>query len=141
MKLITQEPILLKDFISEPPPSCGGSAFFAGRVRNHHEGKRVERLFYECYEPMAEKEILRIIEEVRRETGVESLRAIHRTGRLEIGEIAVAIEAHSAHRDEAFRACRSVIELIKRDVPIWKKEIYSDGGESWVSCAHLGERP
>lgn len=137
MKVITREPIHLKDFLSEPAPSCGATAFFAGRVRNHHEGRQVQRLFYDCYEPMAEKEILRIIKTVKHETCVEVLRVLHRIGGLEIGEIAVVIEAHSAHRDEAFRACREVIERIKRDVPIWKKEIYVDGQESWVLCTHF----
>ncbi len=136
MKTITCEPIRLEDFLLAPNPSCGASASFVGRVRNHHAGREVQKLFYECYEPMAEKELQRIIEKVKKETGVNAIRALHRIGWLEIGEIAVVIEAHSAHRDEAFKACRSVIELIKRDVPIWKKEIYADGEQSWISCTH-----
>lgn len=139
MKCITHEPIRLEDFVSSPDASCGASAFFVGRVRNHHAGRKVEKLFYDCYVPMAEKEIRRIVEAVKNETGVSEIRVLHRTAWLEIGEIAVAIEAHSAHRDEAFKACRSVIELIKRDVPIWKKEIYADGEQSWISCAHSEE--
>ncbi len=139
MKFITREPIRLEDFLSSPNASCGASAFFVGRVRNHHAGHKVQKLFYDCYEPMAEKEIQRIAEAVKKETGVDEIRVLHRIGWLGIGEIAVVIEAHSAHRDEAFKACRNVIELIKCDVPIWKKEIYADGKQSWISCAHSEE--
>lgn len=119
-----------------PPADCGGSAYFLGRVRNHHEGRKVKRLFYECYQPMAEKEIRKIVESVKLETGVKEIRIVHRIGWLEVGEIAVAIAASGAHRAEAFQACRHMIDRIKDDVPIWKKEVYEDGIQEWVICSH-----
>ena len=85
---------------------------------------------------MAEKEIHKIIESVKLETGVKEIRVIHRIGWLEVGEIAIAIAASGAHRAEAFQACRQVIDRIKADVPIWKKEVYEDDLQAWVICNH-----
>ena len=136
--LITRKPILLSDFLSIPPdPSCGASSFFVGRVRNHHQGKAVRRLFYECYEEMAEKRIRENADKSKQTFKLESIRILHRIGWLEIGDIAVVIEASAAHRDETFKACRAVIEAIKREVPIWKREIYADGTDEWTTCSHL----
>lgn len=133
---ITREPIDLRTFLAEPPgPESGASAFFTGIVRNHNHGKKVQRLLYDCYVPLAEKELQRILDETRRAFPVHRLRVLHRVGRLEIGEIAVVIEASSAHRDESFRACRAVIEEIKKTVPIWKKEFYEDGTSQWSACS------
>lgn len=138
---ITQKPIDLEAFTgSSPTQDCGGSVFFVGRVRDHHEGKRVKRLFYECYQPMAEKEIQRIIDAVIAKTEVRQIDVIHRVGWLEIGEIAVAVSASGAHRAEAFEACRQVIDRIKENVPIWKKEVYSDMTHDWVVCQHNNKR-
>ena len=134
---ITEKPIRLEDFaVLAPPEHCGGTTLFVGRVRSHHEGKKVSRLFYECYHPMAEQEIQKIVNDVKTETGVDEIRVLHRVGWLEIGDVAVAISASSAHREEAFIACRQVIERVKQDVPIWKKEIYEDSSQNWVVCAH-----
>lgn len=139
--MITDRPIDLNEFTGiEPPRDCGGTALFVGRVRDHHEGKKVRRLFYECYHPMAEKQIKKIIEAVTAETGVRDLCVIHRVGWLEVGEIAVAVSASSAHRKEAFEACRQVIDRIKEDVPIWKKEVYGDLTHDWVECQHNDKR-
>ena len=133
---ITDQPIDLVSFLGKnPPATCGASVFFVGRVRNHDEGKKVSRLFYECYQELAEKEIGNILTAVKQNTQVEDIRVVHRVGWLEIGDIAVAISASSAHREQAFIACRQVIERIKQDVPIWKKEIYEDSSENWVVCA------
>jgi len=120
-------------------PGCGGSAFFIGRVRNQHEGRNVLRLYYECFKPMAEKQIQKLVLQVRAEFGVQDLRVIHRVGVLEIGEIAVFIAAHGAHRNECFLACRALIDRIKSEVPLWKKEFYEDGSSDWVMCSHLQE--
>lgn len=135
--MITDQPIDLNQWLAQQPaPGCGASAFFVGRVRNHHQGKKVTRLFYECYVPMAEKQITAIAETVKQKTGVQEIRVIHRVGWLEIGEAAVVISVSSAHRQEAFAACREVIDRIKQDVPIWKKEIYQDLSHDWVACTH-----
>ena len=139
--LITDQPIDLNVFAGiTPPPNCGGSALFVGRVRDHHEGKRVRRLFYECYQPMAEKEIQKIISAVMVETGARQIDVIHRVGWLEIGEIAVVVSASGAHRAEAFEACRQIINRIKETAPIWKKEVYEDSTHDWVVCQHNNKR-
>lgn len=133
---ITREPISLEVFMSSSPSeSCGGTAVFIGHVRNHHQGKKVIGLFYECYESMAEREIAKIIAGVKAGTGAHEIHVIHRIGWLEVGDIAVIISASGAHRDEAFAACRAVLECVKKDAPIWKKEKYENGRENWIECA------
>lgn len=112
-------------------PANGAAASFVGLVRNHHQGRAVERLEYTAYEPMAEEVIGQIVAEAagrwRAAVAVE-----HRLGTLAVGEVAVAVVAASPHRGEAFDACRYVIEELKRRVPIWKKEHYADGSMDWV---------
>ena len=138
--LITDQSINLDEFTGiKPPQDCGGTALFIGRVRDHHDGKKVRRLFYECYEPMARQQIQKIIEAVTAETGVREIRVVHRIGWLEVGEIAVVVSASGAHRKEAFEACRQAIDRVKKDVPIWKKEVYADGSDEWVICGHAHE--
>jgi molybdopterin synthase catalytic subunit len=112
-------------------PELGGVATFLGLVRNHHGGRAVLRLEYSAYEPMAEAEAERIVGEARaRWPGRIAL--LHRLGHLAIGDAAVAIAAASAHRAEAFDACRYVIEQLKVRVPIRKQEYYADGSVLWV---------
>jgi molybdopterin synthase catalytic subunit len=113
-------------------PERGGIAAFVGTVRNHHGGRDVHRLEYSAYGPMAEAECASIVAEAESRWSV-AVALQHRIGRLEIGDAAVAIAAASAHRDEAFLACRYVIEEVKRRVPIWKKEYYADGSSEWVN--------
>lgn len=137
---ITDKAIDLGEFAVAPlPRGCGGTALFAGHVRDHHEGRKVDRLLYECYASMAENQIQRIVAAVSAETGVKEIRVIHRVGWLEVGDVAVAISASGAHRQEAFAACRQVIDRIKEDVPIWKKEVYEDATQDWVICTHNNE--
>jgi len=113
----------------------GALVLFEGRVRNHHEGRKVLRLEYEVYAPLALKEGERIIAEAGRLFGPVSALCIHRYGKLELQDVAVAVAVSSAHRDEAFRACRYIIDEIKLRLPIWKKEHYADGHSEWVNCA------
>ena len=135
---ITEEAIDLQKFFSdEPPRSCGAAASFAGIVRNHDHGRAVKSLYYDCYRSMAEKMIKALIEEAKVRWNVEKILVLHRVGHLEIGEVAVAISVSSAHRAEAFEACRFMIEKIKEKVPIWKKEIFENGMSEWTSCAHM----
>ena len=119
-------------------PDRGGTAGFVGTVRNHHSGRPVERLEYSAYEPMAETECARIVAEAEEKWSARVALA-HRVGKLTLGEIAVAITAAAAHRDEAFAACRYVIEEVKRRVPIWKKEFYADGAVGWVDPTAGGD--
>ena len=134
---ISEEAIDLQKFFSgEPPRSCGAMASFTGIVRDHDHGRAVTSLYYDCYRSMAERMINALIEEAKARWGVERVQVSHRVGHLEIGEVAVVISVSSAHRTEAFEACRFMIEAIKEKVPIWKKEIFEDGMSEWVSCPH-----
>jgi molybdopterin synthase catalytic subunit len=112
----------------------GGIACFLGTVRNHHHGREVLRLEYSAYAPMVEAECARIVAEAESRWNV-AVRLQHRVGRLEVGDTAVAVVAASAHRDEAFVACRHVIEELKLRVPIWKREYFADGTVEWVGEA------
>jgi molybdopterin synthase catalytic subunit len=114
----------------------GGVATFLGSVRDHQDGKGVLRLEYSAYEPMAEAESRRIVAEAESRWPVR-VALLHRLGELAIGDTAVAAAAAGAHRAEAFEACRYVIEEVKRRVPIWKKEFYSDGTVGWVDPTTL----
>ncbi|HEY7890173.1 MAG TPA: ThiF family adenylyltransferase [Steroidobacteraceae bacterium] len=121
-------------------PACGGYAVFEGWVRDHNEGQRVRRLEYEAFEPLAIKEGERIIAEAIRRFGVEHAACVHRVGALEIGEKAVWVGVTARHRDEAFRACRYIIDEVKHRVPIWKKEHYENGDSGWVNCERCAAR-
>jgi len=115
---------------------CGALAVFEGWIRDHNEGQAVERLEYEVYRPVAEKEGAKIIDEALERFAVQHAVCIHREGLLELGEVAVVVCVSSAHRDAAFDACRYIIDEIKTRLPIWKKEHYANGISEWVNCAH-----
>jgi molybdopterin synthase catalytic subunit len=115
-------------------PACGGYVSFEGRVRDHNEGRRVLRLEYEAYAPLALAEGGRILAETRERFAVARVACVHRVGALAIGDMAVWVGAGAAHRDAAFAACRYVIDEVKARVPIWKKEHYADGTSDWVGC-------
>ena len=116
-------------------PHAGAVSIFEGLVRNHHEGRRVLRLEYEAHRAVAEKEGRRILEEATEKFGLDYAGAVHRTGSLEIGACAVMVVVSAPHRAETFAACRFVIDEVKRRLPIWKKEFYTDGSSKWVGCA------
>jgi len=114
--------------------TCGGFAAFEGWVRNHNEGLAVTRLEYEAFAELAEKEGARIVQEAIARFGVTRAGCVHRIGSLALGEVAVWVGVSAAHRDEAFRACRYIIDEVKHRVPIWKKEHYENGDSGWVNC-------
>jgi molybdopterin synthase catalytic subunit/rhodanese-related sulfurtransferase len=120
-------------------PACGGYASFEGWVREHNEGRRVLRLDYEAYEALAIKEGERIVAEALERFGVRRIACVHRVGELAIGELAVWVGVSAAHRDEAFAACRYIIDEVKQRVPIWKKEHYPEGDSGWVNCERCAE--
>jgi sulfur-carrier protein adenylyltransferase/sulfurtransferase len=115
-------------------PQCGGYAAFEGWVRNLNEGERVRALEYEAFAPLAIKEAERILNEAAARFGVDHAACIHRVGRLAVGELAVWVGVSARHRDEAFRACRYIIDEVKHRLPIWKKEYYENGDTGWVNC-------
>ena len=114
--------------------SAGGIASFLGTVRNENQGRRVERLEYEAYEPLALKAFERIADEARDCWPDARLAVHHRLGALEIGEASVAIAAAAPHRADAFAMCRYAIERVKQIAPIWKHEFF-EGGDVWIEGA------
>jgi molybdopterin synthase catalytic subunit len=105
----------------------GAVCLFLGVVRGENEGRSVLRLEYEAYEEMALPQMEEIAALARERFGVSDVRIVHRLGRLEVGEVSVAVAAVSPHRAEAFAACRYAIDTLKARVPIWKKEFFADG--------------
>jgi molybdopterin synthase catalytic subunit len=115
-------------------PAAGGIALFTGVVRDHDQGRAVTRLSYSAH-PSAAAELRRAAEKVAAGFDVRALAAVHRTGELDIGEIAVVVAAACVHRGEAFDACRALIDELKATVPIWKHQEFGDGGSEWVNSA------
>lgn len=114
-------------------PAAGGIATFLGVVRDHADGKPVARLDYEAHVAMANRDMARILDQLMRAQPGVRLAALHRVGELAVGDVAVIVAASAPHRDEAFKACRAAIDLIKESVPVWKKEWAKDGSALWVN--------
>ena len=120
-------------------PRHGAVATFVGAVRAVHAGRRVKAVAYDCFVPLAEKELDRILREARRKWPAE-VAAVHRVGRLSVGEASVIVAAGSMHRAEAFAACRWIIDEIKTRLPVWKKEYYVRGEGRWLPGCALHRR-
>jgi molybdopterin synthase catalytic subunit len=132
MSHLTDTPIDSQDLVKRVMrPSDGACVVFEGVVRDHHEGKSVESIFYDAYRPMAEKEITKILDGINTQFPQVAVAVEHRLGILKVGEASIVIACSSAHRGEAFEVCRMVIDRFKQTVPIWKKE-RGPGGEEWV---------
>ncbi len=112
-------------------PDCGAVVTFTGTVRDHHQGRRVTGLTYDAYEAMALPLLQEIAAAARDRHALSRVVVVHRLGDMAIGEASVFIGAASPHREEAFAACRYLIDTIKAQVPIWKKEYYDDGS-AWI---------
>jgi molybdopterin synthase catalytic subunit len=129
---IVRAPIDIDEtLLSVKSPEAGAIDIFIGTTRNHSDGKEVLALEYEAYEPMALRLMEGIVAEVRRRWSIIRIAIVHRVGKVEIGEASVIIAVSAAHRQEAFEACRYAIDALKRDVPIWKREVFKDG-EAWA---------
>ena len=113
----------------------GAICTFQGVARRYSRGREVVHLEYEAYPEMAERKLAEIGDELRVKFGVERVAIHHRTGVLAIGEASVVIAVASPHRKEAFAACQYAIDRIKQTVPIWKKEVWSDG-QQWIGWEH-----
>lgn len=132
---LTSEPIRIPQFLeSDDHYKTGASVLFLGIVRGESEGKKVLYLDYEAYEKMAEQMIGELIASAFDRWPLEEVKIFHRVGRVWLGQIGVAIEVKSAHRDEAYQASRYLIEEIKHKVPIWKKEYFRDRTSEWSMC-------
>ncbi len=115
-------------------PAVGAVSAFVGVVRGVTDGRQVSYLEYEAYPEMAEQTLRQIGDEIReRWNTIREVAIVHRLGRLEIGERSVVIALSAAHRQETFAAIRYAIDRLKEIVPIWKKEVWADGGAQWRS--------
>ena len=129
-------PIDVGSIIADAGSSRDGAvAVFVGRVRDESDGVAVSGIDYEAYAEMAEAEMRRIGSDLIGRGGISSVTIVHRTGPLLVGDASVAVVVTAPHRDTAFPACAEAIELIKRTVPIWKREHRSDGAR-WVDARH-----
>ena len=117
---------------------CGAVVLFLGTTRDQHEGRRVERLEYEAYRPMALAALERIERDTVERHEVASCRIVHRLGVVPLTEASVAVVVAAAHRGTAFDACRWAMDRVKSAAPIWKKEHYAGGGAGWVEGRKLG---
>lgn len=113
------------------PPECGATVTLDGYVRKFTKGRETLYLVYEAYEPMALKEMQKLIEKAKQDFEISNVGIVHRLGRLEIGETSVVISVAAPHRKAAFGACEWLIRELKCTVPIWKKEVYAYG-EEWI---------
>jgi molybdopterin synthase catalytic subunit len=130
---VTLEPPSLDEamaFVSDP--SAGGTCLFVGTVREHSAAGSVTGLRYEAWDELAARRLGELADEILRKWEVSKIAVIHRTGDLVVGETSVVIACSAPHRAEAFEACRHLIERLKEDVPIWKKEALVSGESHWV---------
>lgn len=113
-------------------PESGAVVLFLGTVRNNTDGRKVNHLEYEAYAPMAERKMEEIGEEINEKWGIRRVAIVHRVGKLEIGEVSVAVGVASPHRRDGFEACQYAMDRLKQIVPIWKREVWEDGDAEWV---------
>lgn len=129
---ITAEPIDLRALEAEvDDPRCGAVVSFSGVVRNHDAGRGVDALDYSSH-PSAEAELRAVVDRFRDAPGVHAIAVSHRVGALRIGDLALAAAVAGEHRAEAFRTLESLIEEVKRHVPIWKRQTFDDGSAAWT---------
>lgn len=137
---ITDKKINIGQIFSEAHSEMSGAiVLFSGEVRGINQGKEVAYLEYEAYNLLAEEIFTKILADARDKWHLNHAFGIHRTGRLELTESAVVIITASAHRGDAYAANRYIIDRVKAEVPIWKKEVYTDGTHIWGSnceCNH-----
>ena len=131
---VTTEPLSVQavnDLVKRP--TDGAVVTFDGIVRNNFAGRPVQYLEYEAYAAMAEHKLAEIGAEVRQKFSVGEIAMIHRIGRLDIGESSIVIAVAAPHRHAAFEACAYAMDRVKEEVPIWKKEFFTDGEDHWVN--------
>ena len=136
---LTTEPLNVGEIARRVvPPECGATVTLDGYVRKFTKRRETLYLVYEAYEPMALKEMQKLITQSKEQFEVSNIGIVHRLGELQIGETSVVISVSAPHRQAAFAACEWLIRELKRTVPIWKKEVYADG-EEWIEGEKSGE--
>jgi molybdopterin synthase catalytic subunit/molybdopterin converting factor small subunit len=130
--VLTEEPVSLDRVVQEvASEEAGAIATFSGTARRHSRGRVVSYLDYEGYEGMAEEMMAKLAGDLKERYEVQEIAIHHRVGRVQLGEPSVVIAVSAAHRADALAACKDAIDILKIDVPLWKKEVY-DGGEEWI---------
>ncbi len=130
--VLTEEPLSLDAVVEEvATEEAGAIATFSGTARRHSRGRVVSYLDYEGYEGMAEEMMERLAAALEERYELHAIAIHHRVGRVELGEPSVVIAVSASHRADALAACKDAIDILKTDVPLWKKEVY-DGGEEWI---------
>jgi molybdopterin synthase catalytic subunit len=130
--LLSGEPVSLDRVVAEvATDEAGAIATFSGTARRHSRGRTVQFLEYEAYEGMAEAMMERLAAQLRSRYDLHGIAIHHRVGRVDLGEPSVVIAVSSSHRADALAACKEAIDILKVDVPLWKKEVY-EGGEEWI---------
>lgn len=131
---LSDQPIAVDTLLMQAGDDHDGAvACFVGRVRDHNDGAMVHALEYQAYAPMALSMMRRIALEARERHGLTTITLVHRLGALAVGDVAVAVVTSSPHRSSALDSCREVIEAVKAEVPIWKREHTADGTD-WVDA-------
>jgi len=131
---VTTEPLSVQqvnDLVKRP--TDGAVVTFDGIVRNNFDGRSVRYLEYEAYAAMAEKKLAEIGAEMQHKFAIGAIAMVHRIGRLEIGESSIVIAVAAPHRHAAFEACSYAMDRVKAEVPVWKKEFFTDGADHWVN--------
>ncbi|HEX9065640.1 MAG TPA: molybdenum cofactor biosynthesis protein MoaE [Streptosporangiaceae bacterium] len=132
---IREQPLSVDEvYAAVSDPAAGGIAVFAGAVRDHDHGKPVTGLSYSAH-PSAAAELRVTAEKVAARFELHAIAAVHRTGDLRIGDLAVVVAVSASHRDVAFEACRALIDDLKATVPIWKHQTFTGGASEWVNSA------
>lgn len=130
--ILTYHPIDIPSLLTSlRSPVTGGIVLFSGEVRNINKGRNVNFLEYEAYEPMAKNKILEITDFAQKNWNLNNAVCVHRLGRLNISDCAVLVITGGVHRSEAYEANRYIIDRVKKEVPIWKKEYFTDGTYEW----------
>ena len=130
--LLSETKVVLDEAVAEVASGeAGAIATFSGTARRHSRGRSVEYLDYEAYEGMAEQMMANLAAGLKERYEIHDVAIHHRVGRVEIGEPSVVIAVSAAHRHDALAACKDAIDILKVDVPLWKKEVY-EGGEEWI---------
>ncbi|MEC7881164.1 MAG: molybdenum cofactor biosynthesis protein MoaE [Chloroflexota bacterium] len=120
-----------EDYSISKLSSYGAELTFLGISRDFNDGKKVNKLFYECYEEMAKKEIFKLIDMFKDKFGIGYIRVVHRVGEVSPGNISLLVIMSSAHRKESLEGMIEFLDIFKKKIPIWKKEIYLDGSK-WI---------
>ena len=137
---ISETPIDLVGLLAKGhDPASGAVVLFSGEVRNHNVGKAVDYLEYEAHAPMAQKIIAQVLQDACERWELQKALCQHRVGKLAVGDSAVVVITASAHRSEAYEANRYIIDRVKHEATIWKKEVYADGSHAWGSNCNCGD--